>query len=318
MKVPKTVQLQDRDSGATAHIATGLGFNCYSFRPCFGNEHIEAIWASPDFERGTGKPSSSGIPILFPFPGRIARSELIWRDKRYPLEPNDGRGNAIHGFLYTRPWRVIEHDAHRVVAQFQASVDDNRILGLWPSDFRVTGEYRLKGNTLHSEFLIENPDTSSKPLPFGFGTHPYFRVPLGGEDAAECRVALPVSEEWELADLIPTGEKKPLRDAETFQQGLLFGDMQFDNVFDGLIYDADGVCRATITDPSSQRKLTLSFDGIYRSCVIYTPGHREAVCIEPYTCVPNAAELEDADLDAGLRVLEPGQQLRTVIEMSVE
>jgi aldose 1-epimerase len=316
MKAPKIIELHDRNTKATARVATGLGFNCYSFRPCFDGEHIEALWAAPDFERGTGKPSSSGIPLLFPFPGRIARSELMWREQRYPLEPNDGRGNAIHGFVYTRPWRVIKHDAHHVVGQFQASVDDPQVLGLWPADFCVTAQYELRGNTLRSEFLIENPD--SKPLPYGFGTHPYFRVPLGGEDAAECRVTLPVSEEWELADLIPTGERKPLRDAEMFQHGLLFGDMQFDNVFDGLVFDSRGICRSTVYDPSSQRTLTLSFDRAYRACVVYTPSHREAICIEPYTCVPNAAELEDAEIDAGLRVLEPGAQTRTVIEIRVE
>src|SRR5688572_5794493 len=140
MKSVKTVQLHDRETGATAHIATGLGFNCYSFRACFGEQHIETLWSAPHFELGNERPSSSGIPLLFPFPGRIDRSELIWRDQRYPLEPNDGRGNAIHGFVYTRPWRVLGHDPHRVVAEFQASVDDPRILGLWPADFRITGE----------------------------------------------------------------------------------------------------------------------------------------------------------------------------------
>ena len=51
----------------------------------------------------------------------------------------------------------------------------------------------------------ENPDTG--PLPFGFGTHPYFRVPLGGTSGAECRVTVPVEDQWELEGLLPTGRK---------------------------------------------------------------------------------------------------------------
>jgi len=41
----------------------------------------------------------------------------------------------------------------------------------------------------------------------------------------------------------------------------------------------------------------------------------EAICLEPYTCTTDAINLQQQGLDAGLRVLEPGESWRGIIEM---
>jgi aldose 1-epimerase len=281
----------------------------------FEGEEIEVLWADADFEQGQGRASGSGIPLLFPFPGRIQHGKFGWEGNSYELDANDGQGNAIHGFVHTRPWRIVDQQPQKVTGQFQASVDDPILNSLWPADFRITATYQLHGNQLKAHFLMENPDT--KPLPIGFGAHPYFRLPLGGEDAADCQVGLPVSGEWELTDLITTGEYFPLRDADIFHKGLNFGAMQFDNVFGGLVFDSDGWCRASIQDPSTQRRLTVAWDDAFRECVVYTPPHREAICIEPYTCAPDPIRLKRMGVDGGLRVLAPGESLTARIQLSV-
>ncbi len=312
---PHIVDLRDAKSGASARILASLGFNCFSFRAAFDGETIETLWAAADFDEGKGRPSGSGIPLLFPFPGRIDGGAFDYGGKRYALEPTDGRGNAIHGFVHTRPWRVVHHDQRKAIGEFHASVDDPRLLAFWPADFRIRAEYTLHGNTLDAVYTMDNPGPTA--LPFGFGTHPYFRLPLGGEDAAECTVSLPVSEEWELNDLVPTGMRFPLRDAEVFQRGLPFGEMQFDNAFGGLVFSDDDQCRSTIIDPSSQRQLTMTFDRNFNTCVVYTPGHREAICVEPLTCVPNAIRLDAAGIPAGLKTLQPGQALSARVQLAV-
>ena len=63
-----------------------------------------------------------------PFAGRIGGAAYEFRGRRFELEPNDGLGNAIHGFVYNRPWRVVEQSALRVVGEFQASKVDRKIL----------------------------------------------------------------------------------------------------------------------------------------------------------------------------------------------
>ena len=44
----------------------------------------------------------------------------------------------------------------------------------------------------------------------------------------------------------------------------------------------------------------------FRDLVLFTPPHRQAVCIEPYTCPTDAINLQARGLDAGWRVLDPG------------
>jgi aldose 1-epimerase len=310
------VEIVDVRATTRAKIAPFRGFNCFSLTVGQGDQTCEVLWSEPDFATGKTRPSRSGIPLLFPFPGRIANGAFTWHGKKYVLEPNDGRGNAIHGFVYTRPWRVLERTSDRVLGEFHAAVDDPTLLAFWPGDFCLRVEYRVNAGVLDGTYHIFNP--GSEPLPYGFGTHPYFRVPLGGEDAADCVVGLPVHEEWELNNLLPTGIRFPLRDYTMFHQGLQFGSMQFDSVFSGLTFDEDGLCRTWVYDPDSGRRVVQSFDKHFTCCVVYTPDHREAVCIEPYTCVPNAMRLHAAGIPSGLRILEPGASVTLRVSIGVQ
>ncbi len=307
--------LTDPTSGSTAKVLVGLGFNCFQFQVPGPTGPLDVLWAEPGFEQGSKRASGSGIPILFPFPGRIAGTSLHWQGTSYPLEPGDGRGNAIHGFVHERPWRVVEQSPSRVVAQFHASVDDPALLQRWPADFRITATCEIGQRRLTSRFLLENPD--QRPLPCGLGTHPYFALPLGGPSADACVVKLPVSSSWELVDMNATGQKLPLADAAALQQGRPFAALTLDNVFSDLMFQ-ESTCQAAVEDPGTGTRVILSFDRTFRECVVYTPPHRQAICIEPYTCVPDPFRLEQIGVDAGLRVLAPGESFTASQEIRVE
>jgi len=310
------IGLADPATGSRAKILAGFGFNCYSFEAVHDSERIETLWAAPDFEAGTARPSGSGIPILFPFAGRIRGTRFEFDGREYTLTPGDNVGNAIHGFVMSRPWKVIEQTAHRAVGQFQASGADPELLNRWPSDFRLTVSYELAGNTLKSELLVENPGPS--PLPFGLGTHPYFRVPLGASGNRDaCRVQVPVSKAWELVNLLPTGKQFEATGKRALRSGMDFSETQLDDVFTGLDFD-NHTATSSISDPGSGRRLVMTFDDTFRECVVYNPPHRQAICIEPYTCLPNPFELEKQGIDTGLRVLPPGKSLRAQIEIRLE
>lgn len=308
------VTISDPVFGSRAKILPGLGFNCYGFSVSTPSGPLEALWSAPDFTDGTAKPTRSGIPLLFPFAGRIRGTSFRFREKEYTLEEGDGQGNAIHGFVLNRPWRVTEQTGERVVGQFQASVDDESIVEHWPADFRITAEYRIAGNVLSSEFLIENPD--EKPLPFGFGTHAYFRVPLGGSAAEDCQVTVPVSTCWEMDGLLPTGKVEASPLAEQLARGMRFGDMKLDNIFGGLQFE-DGRLTTSIRDPHSGRVLSQTFDDQFAACVVFNPPHREAVCMEPYTTIPDPFSLRENGIDPKLRILAPGESFRGSIEIRV-
>jgi aldose 1-epimerase len=209
---------------------------------------------------------------------------------------------------------VIEQTAHKVVGQFHAWRDDPTLKSRWPADFRLTATYALAGNSLHADYLIENP--CETPLPCGFGTHPYFRVPLANGNAADCVVKLPVSARWELKEMLPTGRRLELPDAGRFQAGQRFVELKLDDVFSGLRFNRDW-CTASIHDPTSGRTVTQRFDETFRECVAYTPPHREAICIEPYTCVPGCFELASRGIDAGLKIVPPGGSFTARVEIEV-
>lgn len=313
---PQIVEIVDRDSDSSAKFLVSLGFNCFSWRPALADGPREMLWADPDFASGDQRPSGSGIPLLFPFPGRIGGAKYQFGGKEYQLEPGDAFGNAIHGFVFNRPWRVVEQQAARVVGEFQASVDDESILRRWPADFRIRVSYEVRGTELISEIHYEN--TGDGPLPCGFATHAYFRVPLTeGSRVADTIVTVPVGASWELEEMTPTGRQFPVPSGERLTDGLRLGDHQFDTVFTGLQADADGLLRTKLTDASRRRTLTQTFDNNFTQCVVYTPGHREAICLEPYTCVPDAIRLSAEGHETGLQILQPGQDFATTIQLAV-
>ena len=121
----QVVEITDRDSGSSAQILVSLGFNCFSWRPVLEDGPREMFWAEAGFETGDKRPSSGGDAAV------VSVSWADWRSGIYvskgasiDFEPGDAFGNAIHGFVYNRPWRVVEQSAARVVGEFQASVDD--------------------------------------------------------------------------------------------------------------------------------------------------------------------------------------------------
>jgi aldose 1-epimerase len=314
VSAPEVITLR-HSNGAEARILAGFGFNCFSWSVPVGARRIETLWQHPEFAGGKQRPSGSGIPLLFPFPGRIAGGRFEWEGRTYVLPENDNRGNAIHGFVHERPWRVLERTDTLAVGEFHATRDAPEVLGLWPADFRIRARIELSASTLRLDFTCDNPD--SRPLPCGFGTHPYYRVPLGGSHADACVVRLPVRSRWELVDLLPTGQRLLLADGAGLRAGRPFGELRFDDAFTDLEFDGDWMA-ASIVDPESGVRLTARASNGFRECVVYTPPHREAICVEPLTCVPGAILLQPRGLDAGLRVLAPGESFTVAMELALD
>jgi len=166
---------------------------------------------------------------------------------------------------------------------------------------------------LLSQIEVVNPGKG--PLPFGLGLHPYFRVPLGPVGRPDdCQVTVPASEYWQLENMLPTGKRLPADGPRGLARGLRFGEARLDDIFTGLSY-SDGWCRATLEDPSHGRLLEVVFSEQFRNCVVYNPPHREAICIEPYTTVPDAFSLASQGVETGLNLLQPGQTWRAQVEI---
>lgn len=314
--------LEDETGTCQASIWPALGFNCFDWRLKRNGQNLQLLYADPQLF-ANGRPTRSGIPILFPFPNRIRDGAFAWQGKSYQLPRNDAPGkNAIHGFPCRKPWRITERGADGaqawVTGEFRGSVDAPETVSQWPSDYLIRITYRLQADRLKLEAQIENAGTAS--MPFGLGYHPYFHLPFSSVgNAEECEVQVPAQSYWELQDSLPNGERRAVDQARDLNRPRRVSDLHLDDVLTDLpAGPAEGLClRGTIRDRAAQMELRILCSPAFREMVLFTPVHRQAICLEPYTCTTDALNLEQRGLDAGLKVLQPGQSWSAVVEMVV-
>lgn len=308
--------LKNAESGAAARILPEMGFNLYQLQIPVGSRTVDVLDAASEFETTGQTPSHSGIPLLFPFPNRIKGAKYNWGGREYVLAGihQDGRGNSIHGLVIDRPWRVIERESDAVVGHFQLSIDAPDRRAVWPADFLIEVRYEMQESALRCDVRVVNPDKA--PLPFGFGTHSYFKVPLSaGSRRNDCLIQAPAAEEWELVDCLPTGKRLPVAGRKDLREGQELEGLKLDDVLTGL--SANGAQIDTIVmDPSAGLEVRQAFDKAFRELVVYTPPHGRSVCLEPYTCTTDAIHLAEQGIDGGWRVLAPGAEFRTWFQIS--
>jgi aldose 1-epimerase len=316
MSLMEPLEIKDASTGSTAKVAAHLGFNCYEFRAMVGGQVVDVLDSAPDFAQGDHKPSGHGIPLLFPYPNRIRGGRFSWGGCEYSLSTDAvpyNAGNAIHGLCIDRPWRVAARGGHYVVGQFQLSADAPDRRACWPADFLIEVRYEVGPAALRADIRIVNPD--DRPLPWGFGTHPYFRLPLSREsDPKHCLIEVPAAEEWELVDCLPTGKRRRVGKGKDLRDGEYFPGLKLDDVLTGLTVEGDAV-ESLIMDEKSGLQVTQRADAVFRELVIYTPADRNAICLEPYTCATDAINLSARGINAGWRVLQPGAEFATWIEI---
>lgn len=302
--------LTNPDSGATAQILPEAGFTCYSLKIPVGAQIVDVLDSESNFAETGERPTRNGIPLLFPFPNRVRAGRYQFAGKSYELTGLrlDDFGNIIHGMVFDRPWRVVELRENAVTGRFQLSVDAPERLPLWPADFIIDVRYELLASSLHCDLRIQNPD--SVPLPWGFGTHAYFKVPMSPTSRrADCIVQVPAAKRWELVDNLPTGRLLSLNGDRDLREGQVLRDLKFDDVYTDLEV-REGQISASVIDPAAGLQITQTTDSAFRELVVFTPPHGRSVCLEPYTCVTDAINMP-APADSGLQVLAPGAEFRT-------
>jgi aldose 1-epimerase len=318
-----TIHVLESSDGAVAEVWPALGFNCLRWQAVRQGQALELLYTDPAVF-SNGRPTRSGIPVLFPFPNRIRAGKFAWKGRDHQLPCNDStQKNAIHGFACRRPWRVIEASAGPesawVTGAFRCSLDDPASRPLWPADHEIRLTIRLGHGTLRVEAAVHNPDTVE--LPFGLGYHPYFHLPFAGTGAAdECQVEVPAAEFWELQDSLPTRKRVAVDPSRDLNRPRRVGDLRLDDVLTGLparAARADGLIERAAVHGGSGAPMRLFCSPAFREMVVFNPAHREAFCVEPYTCTTDAVNLQANGVDAGWLVLPPGATWSAVVELWV-
>lgn len=318
----KVVSLVEETSGARAMILPEVGFNLFDLQLPAGGEVRSVIATRPEWPEDVSHPTKNGIPILFPFPNRIAGAAFEFEGKTYALEPNKPP-NAIHGFATEAPWNVegMGADGHSawVAGRFQISKNAPEALSRWPSDGAIEVRYTLSGSSLRLDATVSNP--GGGPLPWGFGIHPYFHLPMApGGDPRATRITLPAHEFWVLDQTIPTGERRSVETEPRldFRKGKPIAGAELDDVLTGLDFEGERAV-ARLGDESIGVELRIGFDRSFRDLVVFTPptGEGRVIAVEPYTMTTDAVHLEPRGVDAGLRVMPPGGSARLSISFEL-
>jgi aldose 1-epimerase len=317
-----TIHVLDDGAGGKAELWPALGFNCFHWQAVKNGRSLDLLYCDPGLF-ADGRPTRSGIPILFPFPNRIRGGHFAWDGKEYQLPLNDGpKVNAIHGFACRRAWRVVDQggDASNawLTGEFHGDRDAADCRGLWPTDYRIRVTYRLGAGVLRVEAEVSNPD--AQPMPFGLGYHPYFRLPFEkGVAPADCTVTVPARKYWELQDSLPTGQRPRVDAGRDLNSARKFTELNLDDVLTdipeasskGGLYECGTITGA----PGVTLRLLCSTS--FREMVVFTPAHREAFCVEPYTCTTDAVNLQARGIDAGWLTLPPGGRWSSEFELRV-
>ena len=313
-------RLQHSDPAGTtiAVVVPEWGANVigFSFQPA------ELRWPVPFLETAdiasvAAKPTSYGIPILAPTPGRVGRERggvFRYRGVEYRL------AHEQHGFVRHLPWSVTGRTPSTIVCS--VAIRPGESLGSFPFEFDCEQRIELGQGRLDARITFRS--TSRRVQPISVGWHPYLhRQPT-------CRVHIPASQIWQLDETekpTPTGALLPVAGANDFRDARVLGpDDHWDDTFTDLAHEG-GVARCWVEDEPVlvgrddepvaavvRRAIEVSpIDGA--TCALphiqlYTPPGRAAIAVEPFSSPPNALNLlAEGHPHAGVRELAPGAEL---------
>jgi aldose 1-epimerase len=292
-----------------AVIVPEAGCQCLSYRV----GQLDAIAGPARPEDWREHPHRGGIPILFPWPGRVANARFTFKGREYRLPVNEpARGHAIHGFACERAFRVARRGPYFVSAILDSS-DHPDLKSIWPWPFVLEIDYEV-GNGLRVKARVTN--TGDSAMPFGFGAHPYFHAPLNRNGSrGAMQIQLDAVARWPLdAGLIPTGVAEPLAGKYDLRSPRTLGDDTYDDAF-RMAPGTHDAPRARLIDPSMELALEIRSDAAFGEFVVYAPPDNPVVALEPYTCAPDAFNLAARGIAAGMRELGPGQKFEAGFEI---
>lgn len=247
-------------------------------------------------------PGQFGTPLMMP-PNRIRHGRFTYGEREYQFDLNSGNLHHIHGFLRGVPWRFDEaaSDSRTLVSVWrQAEYPD--VARQYPHDLEIVITYTLEGASLKQTTSILNH--GEEAAPFGYGLHTWFMLDGRPE---EWTLTLPVESVWDLTpDCLPTGALLPLGPYADITTGMSLKGANLDHVFQ--IGD-NNPCLAVLRRDGYE--LRYSAPEGFRQWVIFTKGEADQwVCLEPYTWVTDAPNLELPPNVTGLQAVSPGETVR--------
>ena len=222
-----------------------------------------------------------GIPILFPICGNLPDDTYTYRAQTFHLKQ--------HGFARDLAWKVEDQTSTSLALALHSNAET---LKAYPFDFQVLFTYKLINHSLEIHQRYTN--LSAAVMPFSTGLHPYFCV----NDKTGLQFSVPATEMWDKITDKTVG---------------------FPGSFDLERDEIDAALRpltaqaASVTDPSRNLKITLSYDSNYSTLVFWAVKGKDFYCLEPWSAPRNALNTSE-----DLLHLEPNKSLETLVTLSAQ
>lgn len=190
------IRLEQRETALTVSpdrgaIVTGLSVD--------GREVLYLDRAT--FEDPT-KNVRGGIPILFPFAGRLENDRFLPAHTTIPQ----------HGFGRNRAWAVTGKDERKIVCALEPDAASRSV---YPYEFRAEQSCRIIPRGVLVELRIRN--RGDRPFPVAPGWHPYFRCPAARKPEIAGSVPGLTPDRFANETEFDFGLRAPIEGAATFQ-----------------------------------------------------------------------------------------------------
>ncbi|MBB5632808.1 aldose 1-epimerase [Cryobacterium mesophilum] len=267
---------------------------------------VDGVEVIDHYPASSMPPYGSGT-VLAPWPNRIRDGVWVHDGVTRQLDITEvENGNAIHGLLRNRPYRVAERSEHAITLEATIFPQHG-----YPFLVDTSVRYELVGDGIVVTHRIANGSDAAAPV--AVGAHPFLRV--GDTAIADLVLTIPASTRFEVDDrLNPVAEVPVEATGFDLRAGRRVGDLDLDTAFGGVQHGGDGIARHRLSAPDGRyTEVWQGADfGFVQAFTPHTyprpapdaPGALgQAVAIEPMTAPPNAF-----NSGLGLRWLEPGQE----------
>lgn len=269
---------------------------------------------------------------MLPWSNRIAAGVFEFRGTRRVVNPDWPDGTAIHGCTKAAAWTLLDRSPMSARLDYEHTAN-----AAWPWTFRAVQRAEADDHTLRLSIEITNHDKEA--MPAGCGFHPFFRREIDGPPSSDSaahssraapavlRVAAPLRGRYPAAGMIPTGPAAMDEIARHIAARGSLESLELDDVFllDRSRDDAAAVLEWLDTTGAARLRVRMDASPEFGHLVIYnardnaTKAMRPFVCVEPVTMVNDGFNLlARGQPDTGVRVLEPGESLRTRTDWTFE
>lgn len=207
-----------------------------------------------------------GIPILFPFAGRLAGDAFDLNGQRLTLPQ--------HGFARKLPWRIAGTETTDAAAITLVLEHSEATLQVWPFRFRLQFRYELGDGALTLRERFEN--FGPGPMPMHPGLHPYFRV-----------------DDWTKRQARLETTATRTYDNRAGRPRVLVGPVELGSGEIDLQLLDHGTNHVRLTRPG-KAAIDLQYDDPDTVVTVWTQPGRDFVCVEPWTRPSDAVNRGEA------------------------